>query len=475
MERMRRVFGRWGGAAVVAAAWLSACSLETQPYPGWESGTGGGTTTAPSGVECTKETEEEKCSADPLEPCKKGACVGGWCTMIADDAQVPPGGTQCRILSCVGGAVQETLAEPGTMCGAPGAGASCDGQGNCGCEVDADCVLDAACPTWKCEGAPKRCVLISAPEGVPAQVDGDCARLSCESGLSVKTWDQQDAPNENPPDPCTAWKCLGIEDAVKEPLPGKACGAAQSCISVYRKAADACNAEGLCEPGEATPCAPFACDTAAGQCKTTCTPSTQDEDCIDGYCEAGVCKAKIGTGMPCTAGPQCLSGFCVDGVCCNNACDTACNTCTLGGAMPGTCSPLPKGVVDTCNAGQACNGGACVSLGTKKAIGTACTQDFDCFHENANMTNCSNNLCRLDLGAPCEQATFWYCSTKFCDATGVCAACASNADCGPGGQCTPIGAFQRCRLGPGAPCGNDNDCANGLTCNLASGSPGTCQ
>ena len=116
------------------------------------------------------------------------------------------------------------------------------------------------------------------------------------------------------------------------------------------------------------PCQPFACDVAAGRCKSTCFTG---DDCASGYlCRSNTCGQTPGA---CTRNEECASGVCAQGVCCNQPCDGVCQSCRLP-AAGGVCSLVPVGAVDPqnrCPSSHLCNGrGACIP--------PSCTLDSDC-------------------------------------------------------------------------------------------------
>jgi hypothetical protein len=105
-------------------------------------------------------------------------------------------------------------------------------------------------------------------------------------------------------------------------------------------------------------CTPYACDVAAGQCKTVCTSNA---DCVPGKpCLNGLCGAN--TNQYCQTDDDCFSGHCAV-VCCATACAGACHTCALPGTS-GVCSAVPAGMPDPqnrCPAGTVCGANsACV-------------------------------------------------------------------------------------------------------------------
>lgn len=132
-------------------------------------------------------------------------------------------------------------------------------------------------------------------------------------------------------------------------------------------------------------------------------------------------------------------------------------TCGLGGTE-GTCTPLPKGITDTCGNGQACNNGSCANLNGKKAIGEPCGQNSDCFNGNC-FPDVGGGLCRIPEGQSCEQGYTFECELNFCKPDGTCGNCATDADCAPG-KCDPVGLY--CRLVAGQPCSTGFGCVSNV-------------
>lgn len=235
--------------------------------------------------------------------------------------------------------------------------------------------------------------------------------------------------------------------------------------------AGSCDGRGHCMPGEPTECVAYKCDASTGTCKSPCVG---DSDCVNGKCEAGKCKSA--DGAPCSGPDECDSSECHGGVCCVSNCAQDCLFCTSSGA----CSPVPAGVVDQCGSEAVCDKNKnCVPLGDQKAVGQPCVSDTQCFnYEKDGPSECRDGLCRILLNAPCNLNTFWYCSTRFCDANGICAQCSLDSeatDC-QGGKCIDTNGVLRCLLDAGFPCGDGSDCVSGdCTPDPTGTGPGTCQ
>ncbi len=194
-------------------------------------------------------------------------------------------------------------------------------------------------------------------------------------------------------------------------------------------AVDACytcdaNAPSACTPkaaGEA--CEGTKVCTEAGQC----VECTADAQCGTGYCFQNTCAAcddttkngdetdvdcggtKCGTcaqGKTCLAGADCATTFCTDGVCCGEACDGACFSCNLAGAI-GECGAIPEyaedpsyGVGEACLAaeGEECSGGGLCG----KAVGQPCMGNTDCATINCKDPDMDGaKTCVKGNGEPC--------------------------------------------------------------------------
>jgi len=131
--------------------------------------------------------------------------------------------------------------------------------------------------------------------------------------------------------------CDGVGGCANYPV-GTQCGAAscrEGSDGMYASTAK-CNGVGTCVR-TTNSCAPYACATDLGACRTSCTT---DQDCVSGRaCVNGSCGLKE---TACTADAECLSGFCAQGVCCQSRCDGLCQSCALRGSI-GICRPVPDG------------------------------------------------------------------------------------------------------------------------------------
>jgi hypothetical protein len=111
-----------------------------------------------------------------------------------------------------------------------------------------------------------------------------------------------------------------------------------------------------------------------------------------------------------------------------------------------------KDVGYPCGNGSVCATGVCGGEDGKTCA--TCTSDADCAdHPDSHL--CGGGWCRRAAGAACK--TDAACITNLCG-DGVCAACASGAECASG-QCDDVTA--RCLSSAGEPCTSEADCASG--------------
>lgn len=419
----------------------------------------GGTVGSGGALACTKDAD---CTGVSTGACHRPACSGGMCVGVPDDSLAPmDDGNACTTDTCVNGV--ETYTNTSGPCGSNPPVTHCE-NGKCtGCVTGADCGPKTECRVWSCSPAGE-CILTIGPTDQLKDEPKDCTKLSCsDTGVLIKELDTTDGPNDDGNE-CTKEECvdLGAEGgmAVHTPQEGQACGGGPTCSMGTAKEQDTCDAGGVCVTGIQWACTPYECGATA--CKTSCTGPA---DCaLGGYCDTAQSKCfdKKFPGEACVLPEECFTGFCPadDGVCCNAACGGPCRGCYKDGA-PGTCGNLPKGLVDSCGAGQACDGnGVCAGLSGKAAVGQLCIQSIDCFAHAG--TGCVNNLCRLHTGETCDPAKPHECGTNLCDpATHQCKECTQNSDC-PSMACNT--ANKRCYLPAGGICGAAADCSPGHTC-----------
>jgi hypothetical protein len=166
-------------------------------------------------------------------------------------------------------------------------------------------------------------------------------------------------------------------------------------------------------------------------------------------------------GDPCSAASDCSTGFCSDGRCCEEACDGACNACSIaaGAAREGECTVLPAGSPGS----PACAPYACTGASARcEAIATCgpCESDADCLSNEfcnsvaicqprkANGRACepvAGGDCRADACRVCASGS---CVDGFCcdsPCTGSCSSCAqmltgvANGTCATRPDCTGTG------------------------------------
>ncbi len=269
-----------------------------------------------------------------------------------------PSGVLCAAGSCAGVFVTARYA--------------CDGNGNCNpvadvscapfvcdpqtarcrssCVLDADCANGKPCLNGVCDPKPPGATCAANPEcssgfcvdGVCCEVACTGACLSCAIPGKLGSCLPLPAGVRDPHGLCVATPvstcgrdgtCDGVGGCANYPA-GVVCGAAGCREGVYSTIAK-CNGVGTCVRST-SPCAPYACDAQAGQCKASCA---SDQDCAAGeLCRNGLCGIKRPT--PCTSNAECASGFCAQGACCKQPCDGVCQSCALPDSY-GTCTALP--------------------------------------------------------------------------------------------------------------------------------------
>src|SRR5690606_22693287 len=208
---------------------------------------------------------------------------------------------------------------------------------------------DGRCCTTPCDGPCEACSVAKRGAGL----DGECGAVAAGTDPDDECVDQGAASCGQSGMCSGGLSCATYSTStVCEPA---AC-TGQSTLRV----AGTC-AQGSCDPGGTTSCAPYARSGSA--CKTSCS---LDLDCASlRYCDGfGSCRPKAAVGTLCSKKSQCLSGNCVDGYCCENACSGMCMTCGNDGyAQPGFCSPVACGPPGAeCPGARRCSAGSCMDM-----------------------------------------------------------------------------------------------------------------
>ena len=266
---------------------------------------------------------------------------------------------------------------------------------------------------------------------------------------------------------CTKQECVGglCEYSPDQTMLNMPCGDPAECANGMAKAQGTCNTNGACSGDDTKSCAPYV-DCNGMVCADSCV---DESGCTDGnYCDVNKkCAPKLAGGEWCPSGAACTSGFCVDSVCCDTACDGECQSCRLGGALPGVCSALPKGEIDACKADEVCDSGTCKPDGGLGGIAEACANDDDtkCYNNDGagGANDCAAGLCRLGNGQPCDLDKPEHCMSNRCDpATHTCASCSNNDALCPGTMICQNN--NRCELPTGSVCGANSTCLDSDEC-----------
>ncbi len=350
MRPVLRNVWRWLGMVAAAGMLTVGCSLDLEPWPGWQ------------GSGCTSH---EAC--DDKDPCTKDYCdVYGVCQKDDIDGAGPDDGLQCTQDRCVQGQVVHPPT-PGAPCGFSG-NASCDSEGECvGCQAftaEEDC----GGPQYYCDFPVCR---FKVGVGRPCTVADACTTQACTDGYCC------DVPCGGTCESCNP-DLTGGEPGVCGPVLGNL-DPAGACAPF------ACDGAGACVGGNGKPCLVPA-DCLSNQCVDgVCCNSACNTSCrscalpgLEGSCElvglgedpenecpgvtncsgAGEC-ALLAYATACTLDAECAGGsYCVDGVCCQSACAGLCVACNLPGFV-GSCAPILAGQDPDaeCVGAQVCNGG----------------------------------------------------------------------------------------------------------------------
>ncbi len=294
----------------------------------------------------------QRCSAEGLEICLKGAPCNQW-------APGPPCGfgQVCREGVCAG--CTDECVEGAAGCAPEGVTACAPGPSGC-------LVFGAPSP---CEAGTRcdegRCVPAASP------CEDDCAagaRECADGGLRECGQHDDDACLDwSAAFPCPGGACV---DGACSAACADECQAGQRCVGDAVQACGDFDGDACLEPGEPQPCAAGE-RCAEGRCEPA-GPSCQDLCALGGSrCEAaGVsrCADQDGDGctewspaIACEGGQRCTDGRC------EAACQDACapGTTRCAGAQVELCDPQPGGCAEwratiPCGAGEACVNGACV-------------------------------------------------------------------------------------------------------------------
>lgn len=287
------------------------------------------------------------------DPCgEQASCSGtpGACSMA-------PFGKSCGPTTCAGGAVSGKICD-GTGTCIDQTNAQCtpyvcqNGACTSPCGVDTDCVSTHYCANGTCVAKSQNGLGCSASNQCESGfcVDSVCCDAPCNgqceacdaTGSVGQCTTITGAPHGNKPACAGSGVCQGTCDGT-DPTACTFAGnatecAAAGCTGDVSQPAGTCDGTGSCSVPATQNCVPYACDAAAGTCKTSCA---SDADCGQG--------AK---------------------------CDTASGKCAVTSA---TCKDehtvlLPNGQEQSCEPYK-CVGGACQQQCTSD---TDCASGFEC-------------------------------------------------------------------------------------------------
>jgi len=336
--------------------------------------------------------------------------------------------------------------------------------GDCGCSSDADCDI----PGEECIGG--------TCQRPPCATDGDCPEgLACVAGDCIVP-------------PCvTDADCLGAQ----------ICDDGDCIIDADCPTCLACTANDDCGPG-------WLCagtdGTVPGFCTKLCSAQS---DCPGNSACFGIEGEDFNL---CLNDDASDVGLCHDGYVCTEE-PSACGDCPAGQVCDedaGACVEQPCIVCETCETSADCPGGECLSDGTRDLCFLECGSDADCPGDSAclevplegggsvdlclNADAATAGICPDDYtcgeggGGPTDPCDGVTCGAgEVCDpATGacvddgsggggtdwpgdcpVCAPCATDADCGAGGECANLGGGNVCILSCDA---DPNSCPGNTEC-----------
>jgi hypothetical protein len=345
-------------------------------------------------------------------------------------------------------------AETGPPMGDGGLGVTCQTGSQCASGVCADGV----CCQTPCAGLCEACNLSATP-GVCTPVPFNDPSPPDHPSCAVQ-----------PQDSCGRdGTCDGARGCRLRPA-GTTCGL-PTCSGGVGTPAPTCNGQGVCQPSDPIPCAPYVCNGNTA-CHVSCSSSTQ---ClVPNSCVNNSCGPKP-NGSSCAQSNECASQRCVDGVCCNEACTEKCKACDIGTSL-GECTQVtsgqPRGARGAC-AGSGTCAGSCSA-----ASATACTFPGDA--TTCRMASCAGTTFTARAGCDgagsCPAAATSSCGDLVCNAGGTACltTCSSDSHCTSaarpfcdGGACAATRS-NGARCLAAAECASRN-CVDGYCCNSACG------
>ncbi|MBK8254115.1 MAG: hypothetical protein IPK82_15795 [Polyangiaceae bacterium] len=339
--------------------------------------------------------------------CKKPGCnaQGDIVDVAAAEDAPPDDGSICTNEGCNG--MAPILYEPannGMVCGAD---ATCESNGTTFVQTTAEVCNNGAC--------------------VPP-ITTSCGAYKCDASACYVTCADitQCAPGAS----CQANLCKPLSGL------GTVCAGDVDCASGQCSDGVCCNVD--CG-GACVTCAP------AGFCSPL--PVNTTDTCMGGEKCDGLGACKKPNGLTCANDDECINGQCEDGVCCNSDCPGDCKVCNQAGSV-GSCVNINVGQsAGACMGNSACDGnGQCKKLG-----GVACTTGAECFtgfcpNEGASQEVCCDTSCT----GPCRSCLA---SKKGGGSDGVCGFI--NADTDPDDECSGT-----CNMANGKACCNGAGACN---------------
>jgi hypothetical protein len=325
------------------------------------------------------------------------------------------------------------------------------------CACAADCAsgicADGVCCSQACAGACQTCAAPGSEGTCVPRANGDAPRAPGACAVSATSSCGLDG------------LCDGTGKCRDYPV-GTVCRPG-SCDGASVVGVQLCDGAGVCRPGPAMICAPYACDPTSGRCASSCTGIDQ---CADGYaCDAqGSCGRRRG-GASCAADDDCLSGHCTDGVCCNTACAGPCVSCNLP-SRGGICWPTDSGARDPHQICQAQGPAGCGQTGLCDGLGACALFPLGTLCAAPSCTgNVLNTAGTCDGLGTCRPPGLVSCTPFQCHAGACTADCNADVDCDTGISCVnhtcgPKQDGQLCKSG--SEC-KSNHCVDGVCCDSA--------